>query len=126
MAVKITYFVHGTSTDNEKRLASGWHDAGLAESGIRQATELKDKIKSREFDVVFCSDLRRAIDSAKLIFEGTVPIIPDERLRECNYGKYNAQSSEIIEPMQGKYITERFPEGESYEDVKDRISVFLE
>lgn len=56
----------------------------------------------------------------------SVPIIPDARLRECNYGKYNAQPSAIVEPMQEKMITERFPEGEGYEDVKARMADFLD
>lgn len=125
MAVKITYFVHGTTTDNEKEISSGWFNVGLSELGKKQSIELKDKIQNKKFDVVFCSDLKRAVDSAKLTFENAVPIIPDARLRECNYGKYNAQPSNIVEPMQEKATIEKFPEGESYEDVKARISDFL-
>jgi len=125
MAIKITYFVHGTTTDNEKEISSGWYDVGLSELGVKQSIELKDKIKDKKFDVVFCSDLKRAVDSAKLTFEGVVPIIPDARLRECNYGEYNAKPSSIVEPMQEKTITEKFPGGESYEDVKKRITDFL-
>ncbi len=126
MPIKITYFVHGTTTDNAKEISSGWSDVGLSDLGVKQSVELKDKIKDNKFDVVFCSDLKRAVDSAKLTFEGMVPIIQDKRLRECNYGKYNAQSSATVEPMQEKCITEKFPEGESYEDVKSRIADFLE
>ncbi len=126
MAIKITYFVHGTTTDNEKGISSGWFDVGLSELGIKQSIELKDQIKGKKFDVVFCSDLKRAVDSAKLTFEGVVPIMSDKRLRECNYGKYNAQPSAIVEPMQEKCIIEKFLEGESYEDVKERIADFLE
>ena len=124
--VKITYFVHGTTTDNEKGISSGWFDVKLSDLGKKQSPELKNKIKDKKFDVVFCSDLKRAIDSAKLTFEGIVPIIQDKRLRECNYGKFNAQSSAIVEPMQENHITEKFPTGESYEDVKIRIADFLE
>ncbi len=126
MAIKITYFVHGTTTDNEKEISSGWFDAELSDLGIKQSIELKDKIKNKQFDIVFCSDLKRAIDSAKLTFEKSLPIIPDKRLRECNYGKYNAKPSSIVEPTQEKCITEKFPEGESYKDVKMRIADFLE
>lgn len=126
MAVKITYFVHGTTTDNEKEISSGWFDVGLSELGVKQSMDLKNQIKDKKFDVVFCSDLKRAVDSAKLTFEGISPIIEDKRLRECNYGKYNAQFSAIVEPMQENNITEKFPEGESYEDVKKRIADFLE
>ena len=86
MSIKITYFVHGTTTDNEKEVSSGWSDGGLSELGEKQSVDLKDKIKDKKFDVVFCSDLRRAIDSANLTFEEVAPIISDARLRECNYG----------------------------------------
>lgn len=125
MAINITYFAHGTTTDNEKGISSGWFDAELSELGVKQSIELKDQVKDKTFDVVFCSDLKRAVDSAKLTFGGIAPVISDARLRECNYGKYNAQSSGIVESMQQKAITERFPDGESYEDVKVRIDDFL-
>jgi alpha-ribazole phosphatase/probable phosphoglycerate mutase len=55
MSVKITYFVHGTTTDNEKEISSGWFDVGLSNLGVKQSVELKDKIKDKHFDVVFCS-----------------------------------------------------------------------
>lgn len=126
MAVKITYFIHGTTTDNENGIASGWNDVGLSELGVKQSIDLKDQIKDKKFDVVFCSDLKRAVDSAKLTFGNEVKIIPDKRLRECNYGEYNAKPSSIVEPMQEEKIRERFPEGESYEDVKAKIIDFLE
>ncbi len=124
--VCITYFVHGTTTDNENKISSGWHDVDLSELGIHQSIELRNKVKDRHFDVVFCSDLKRAIHSAELTFGNKVKIIKDMRLRECNYGKYNAQPSEIVEPMQEHHITKEFPDGESYEDVKKRISRFLD
>lgn len=124
--IKITYFVHGTTTDNEKEISSGWKDVELSELGIKQSKELKEQTKDKKFDVVFCSDLKRAHDSAKLSWEGIYPIIPDARLRECNYGKLNGASSAIVEPMQeDECILNKFPEGESYEDVKTRISDFL-
>jgi len=126
MSVQITYFVHGTTTDNEKNVSSGWFDVDLSELGVKQSVDLKEQVKDKKFDVVFCSDLKRAVRSAELTFKGEVEIIPDKRLRECNYGKFNAQSSDIVEPMQEKSITEKFPEGESYEDVKERIADFLD
>lgn len=126
MAVKITYFVHGTTTDNEKEISSGWKDVELSRLGVRQSIELKEQTKNRIFDAVFCSDLKRAVDSAKLTFDGVAPIFPDKRLRECNYGVYNGKPSPVVEPMQKENIKKRFPHGESYEDVKKRISNFLD
>ena len=127
MSVTITYFVHGTTTDNEQGISSGWYDVELSKLGIEQSINLKEMIKDQKFDVVFCSDLKRAKTSAELTFGGLVPIIPDARLRECNYGKLNAHPSSIVEPMQeDECIEKRFPEGESYEDVKSRVALFLE
>ena len=126
MAIRITYFVHGTSTDNEKEISSGWNDAELSELGVKQSKELREATKNRKFDVVFCSDLKRAARSAKIVFEGLAPIIADRRLRECDYGIYNGKSSAIVEPLQEKYLAEQFPEGESYEDVKTRVADFIE
>ena len=124
--VKITYFVHGTTTDNEKHISSGWYDVELSELGIKQSVDLKEQTEDKSFDAVFCSDLQRAVKSAELTWDGVYKIIQDKRLRECNYGDYNAKPSEIVEPMQEKMITDRFPDGESYEDVKARIKNFLQ
>jgi broad specificity phosphatase PhoE len=126
MSVQITYFVHGTTTDNEKEISSGWYDVELSDLGKRQSIELRDKTKDKKFDVVFCSDLKRAVDSAHLAFDGLYPIIEDPRLRECNYGTLNAHASSIVEPMQEENFDRKFPEGESYDDVKNRIANFLE
>ncbi|MFA5961275.1 MAG: histidine phosphatase family protein [Parcubacteria group bacterium] len=123
--LKITYFVHGTTTDNEKKISSGWSDVELSQKGIEQAIKLKSLIADKKFDVVFCSDLKRAVKSADLIFSGAVEIIRDERLRECNYGAYNAKPSVIVEPMQEENVADKFPGGESCEDVKNRMSDFL-
>ena len=84
--IKITYFVHGTTIDNEKGLSTGWADGELSELGIKQAKELKNQIKNIDFDLMFCSDLKRAVDSANFGFAGFCTIIEDRRLRECNYG----------------------------------------
>lgn len=126
MSVNITYFVHGTTTDNEAEISSGWKDVELSELGIQQSKELGETTKDQHFDVVFCSDLKRAVDSAHLSWGDKYKIIEDERLRECNYGDYNGKPSEIVEPLQEKSITEPMSNGESYEMVKGRIASFLD
>jgi len=126
MAVEITYFVHGTTKDNENNISSGWSDVELSELGLKQSKQLRDQIDVKSFDVVFCSNLKRTVDSANLTFGKSVEIIKDERLRECNYGDFNGKPSKIVEPLQEEYITKRFPNGESYEDVKKRIRNFLD
>lgn len=126
MSVTITYFVHGTTKDNEKEISSGWSDVELSEKGVEQSKALQEQTSNKTFDVVFCSDLRRAIDSAHITWGEKYPIVFDERLRECNYGEFNGKPSSIVEPIQERMISEKFPRGESYEDVKARIKDFLE
>lgn len=122
MSVQITYFVHGTTTDNEKNISTGWNHGELSELGIKQSKELNKIIKDKNFDIIFCSDLKRAVDSGYLIFPGQ-KIITDERLRESNYGKLNgSQESEVIYE---KHINTPFLEGESMLDVEVRIKNFL-
>lgn len=125
MSVDITYFVHGTTTDNEKSISSGWNDVELSSLGIQQSKDLIKQIDFAKFDAVFTSDLKRSVDSANITFKETLPIISDERLRECNYGDFNGRESSVVEPMQEENISKPFPNGESYEDVKSRVLDFL-
>ena len=126
MSIRLTYFIHGTTVDNEKGVSSGWSDCELSDLGIKQSIDLKEQREDKQFDAVFCSNLKRSLDSARLTFEGLSEIITDERLRECNYGEYNSHPSDIVEPLQEKSITERFPNGESYKDVETRMADFIE
>ena len=125
MAVKITYFVHGTTTDNEEHKATGWLPGELSEIGRERAKDLGLQAADKSFDVVFCSDLQRAIESAQLGFGDKYKIIQDERLRECNYGDMNGQTHSFKDNM-NNYIDTPFPSGESYKDVESRISSFIE
>ena len=123
--IKITFFVHGTTVDNEKDFASGWSDINLSELGIKQAKQLGKVIKDKNFDVVFCSDLKRAMDTSSLVFKNKYEIIPDERLREANYGDWNGAPSEKFKLHMTNYISKQFPNGESYKDIETRIANFL-
>ncbi len=124
--VTITNFAHGTTTDNEQHLSSGWNDVPLSDLGIEQGKSLKEQTKDMHFDAVFTSDLQRAYETGKLAWGDRLEILKDERLRECNYGDLNGASSDIVEPLQEKEMHEKpFPNGESYEDVKHRMEDFL-
>jgi alpha-ribazole phosphatase/probable phosphoglycerate mutase len=124
--VNITYFVHGATADNERGIASGWYDIELSELGRKQSLELKALLKNRRFCVVYCSDLRRALNSAKIVFGYKVKIIQDKRLRECNYGDLTRVKSEMIDSLMLKHVDKPFPNGECYKDVERRIKSFLD
>jgi len=123
MTVKITYFVHGATRDNERGCSTGWNDEALTELGEVQNQETKDKMGDKEFDVIFSSDLKRAAESAKAIFPGR-EIMQDERLRECNYGDLNGADEKLV--VYEDHIAVPFPNGEALADVEKRIKDFCE
>jgi len=120
----IYFAAHGTTTDNENKIASGWNDIGLSELGEKQARELGETFKTFPIDIVCTSDLKRAVNTAKLAFGETLPLIIDQRLRELNYGDYNGTSSEAVESIKPQHIKESFPNGESYEQAVSRTQGF--
>jgi len=122
MAIEINYFVHGTTLDNLQHKATGWLPGELSEKGIERVLALKNLINIEDFDIVFCSDLKRAVDSAKYIFGGKKEIIEDSRLRECNYGDLNGSDSNLINYKE--HINNPFPNGESLVDVEKRVCSF--
>ena len=126
MSVKITYFVHGTTTDNEQDLATGWAPGELSELGKQQAKDIRKLVEEQNFDVVFCSDLKRAIDSAELGFGDKYKIIHDKRLREANYGDHTQKSAKVFKNNMNEFVDSPFPCGESYKDVEKRIRDFCE
>jgi broad specificity phosphatase PhoE len=121
--VKITYYVDGTTTDNENDLATGWLPGELSPNGIEQAKALGTYAPGQQFDAIFCSDLKRAVDSAQLGFGDRLTPIQDARLREANYGIYNGQKTIFKDALQN-FIEARFPKGESYTDVEHRLRDF--
>ncbi len=81
------------------------------------------ELRGDKFNVVFTSDLKRAIDTAELAFGGRCPHIQDARLRECDFGDLTQKPKEWDV---ADYIEKKYPNGESYSDVEKRISSFLE
>lgn len=119
--IKIVYYVHGTTYDNSAGLCSGWKQVNLNALGREQAINL-GKDTPYTFDVLFTSDLIRAIDSAFLAFPNFVSI-QDDRLRECNYGDYDGNSKNLV--VYENHIDIPFPNGESLKDVEMRVRSFL-
>ena len=124
MAVKILYFVHGTTTDNASKLCSGWKEAMLNDLGREQAINLGNVSRERNdnIDIMFTSDLKRAIESSKLAFPD-VEKITDKRLRECNYGDLDGKHKCLV--FYDEHITDKFPNGECLLDVEKRMREFV-
>lgn len=119
--LKIIYYVHGTTLDNIDKLCSGWKDVELSVRGMEEAKSLPSKTIYK-FDILFTSDLKRAINSANLAWPD-INKIQDRRLRECNYGDYDGLSKLLVKYEE--HIDNPFPNGESLKDVELRMRDYL-
>ena len=122
----IFYSPHMTSVDNEARRASGHADVPLSETGRQQAQELARHYATERVDAVFYSDLQRASATAHIVFAGRdLPLVPDARLREYDYGEMTQYPLAQVEAEFLRRITEPFPRGESLQMVVRRVGAFL-
>lgn len=125
MSVKITYFVHSITRDNEAGIATGWQPGELSQEGVRRAREAAKHINASNYDAIISSDLARAVESARLFFGEAYDGITDARLREADYGDFTGKPASQFKSDITQYIDEPFPNGESYIDVQSRIEDFL-
>jgi 2,3-bisphosphoglycerate-dependent phosphoglycerate mutase len=122
----LIFETHATSLDNEAGLASGWFDVDLSPRGQEQARALGARRRQDPLRAVCCSDLVRARRTAELAFGGChIPIIPDPRLRECDYGALTRHPVAEIDRRRASCVASPFPGGESYQQVVGRVAEWL-
>lgn len=84
--MKLYIVRHGQTDWNIDSLAQGQADIPLNETGIKQAEELRDKIKDYKFDVCYSSPLIRASKTAEIVVNGKCKILYDDNLKERSFG----------------------------------------
>lgn len=111
-------------------------DESLNEEGVRQTHALSENLSKEDFDIIFSSPLKRALETAEIISkENNTPILVDERLLERDFGSLSGKTWEQIEEILQKdahkkdqaqmYDYHSFG-GETASDVKERIQDFLD
>jgi broad specificity phosphatase PhoE len=118
---RLIYETHSITVDNEREIATGWLPGELSVTGQQLARELGER--RRDVDVVFSSDLLRAVETVELAGL-TAPHLQDWRLRECNYGELNGAPVDALNPRVERVRTP-FPGGQSYDDVVELTRSFL-
>ena len=122
----IVFESHATSVDNEAGVASGHRDVPLSPHGEQEARALGERYAPSRVDAVFCSDLRRADETAEIAFAARgIPIIRDRRLREQDYGEFTGRMRREIGAERPRRITEPFPGGESVAQAVEHVRLFL-
>src|SRR5215471_11144341 len=99
--------------DNERDVATGWLPGRLSAHGRDEAAKLGERRRDDGIDVVFASDLGRAIETATIAFGGTdLPVLHDWRLRECDYGEWNGGTTDRVHGDRAAYLDRPYPGGE--------------
>ncbi len=126
MSIQIVYETHSISEDNELGMASGWRHSSLSERGRILSKALGERRRNDGIAAVFASDLGRAVETAKIAFEGTtIPILLDWRLRECDYGDKNGMPTDELQRNRHSHLDEAYPNGESWRQAVQRVERFL-
>lgn len=104
------------------------NDEDLTELGIKQAEELRDKIKNIKFDIVISSPLLRATHTEYILTNYDDSIITDERLRERSCGTLSGQPLEVTnrEEYWNYYSDVQYGINENIQDFFKRIYNFLD
>lgn len=112
---------HGETVDNVNKIMQGQTQGQLNENGINQARQLAEELKGKHFDAFVASDLKRSVDTCRIVAEPhhaevrTTPL-----LRERDWGSFT-----------GRYIPdlkdEVWPDDiEPLDALKERSRKFLE
>lgn len=131
--MKIYLLRHGECQGHEIKRFCGQIDPPLTRAGKRQAETWKASLIAIPFDSAYCSDLRRAEESARIILGGRkIACQPTPELREIDLGDWDGCAMSDIRrrfPEQwrerGRHIVSyRPPGGESFADLNRRVISF--
>ena len=121
-----------TEFNAQRRYQGGGQDSPLTANGRTQAKALGETLAGIEFDAVYSSPLKRAVDTVEIAFEGRYKPILDSRLVEIGMGVVEGMYWEEVEAA---YPDCRIfdpvnhvppPQGENLVDMIARIGSFMD
>ncbi|MBL7148268.1 MAG: histidine phosphatase family protein [Nanoarchaeota archaeon] len=125
---------HGETFFNlEDRLGG---DSELTLKGIGHAEKIANWLKESELDSIYCSILKRSIQTAEIIhkYHPSTPLIKVPELREIlsgdmdslTYAEFESRFPKLFKVREKDKYHWSFPNGESYETAKNRVKPFLD
>lgn len=89
---------HGQTDWNLANIVQGHSDIPLNATGVAQAETLAKRLTGTLFDAIYCSDLGRALQTARVIADHLdLEVKVDPRLREIRQGSWEGQTvSDLI------------------------------
>lgn len=122
---------HGETDWNKQNRTQGCgNDLPLSEVGRHQAICASRRIKMLGIDAIYCSDLKRAVETATEVAKATsLPINETPGLREMNFGCWEGLTfdeikkkySDIYEVWRSSPIQTSIPDGETLLELKKRV-----
>ena len=131
-------FRHGETDWNKERRCQGHTNTSLNENGQLQAINLAERMYPIPLDIIFSSDLERALVTGKTVAtRKKIPLIVDSRLREMHYGQAEGLLYEEAVSLFGQEIWRKmsvyrseyddvgFPDGETRKVSRERFLAVL-
>ncbi|MFC2044694.1 histidine phosphatase family protein [Chloroflexota bacterium] len=124
---------HGETNMNSSFRYWGSTDVVLSDLGLRQAEHLRNRLKSERINVVYSSDLKRSLDTARVIVSShNLEVITCPELREIDFGQIEGMTFEEVNlsyPEVARMWIERddnlvYPGGESLAQLDKRLQRF--
>lgn len=125
---------HGDTEFNSAQRFQGHSHIELSPAGYRQAERLRDRLAAEKIDIIYSSDLKRALATAEVISSRhKAGIITCPELREINCGKLEGLTFDEVSRFYPEVVAWcvnwspqlRFPGGESFDELKERVTSFL-
>lgn len=91
--MKLILVRHGETIENIKGIVQGHIPGRLSNRGKNQAKKVAKRLKNEKIDYAYCSDLKRAADTAKEImkYHKHTPFKLTKELREAYFGDYEGK-----------------------------------
>ena len=124
---------HGQTDWNVEHMLQGRTDIPLNENGRNMAKEAALKYKDIAVDICYTSPLKRAYETACILFEGRdTKIVKDDRLIEMCFGEHEGTKGVFHQPEHPMYKLFKAPSdyvpdagSESFEELYKRTGEFI-
>lgn len=125
---------HGETEWNVEKRLQGWGDSPLTKNGIERAHLFKDLVAHVDFDKIYTSDQKRAVDTAKIIKnDRDTPIIEMQELRELGFGNWEGKTlsdikneeSELFDTYLNNPLLYKPSSGETITELLKRVELAI-
>lgn len=131
--MRVIFTRHGETKENVAGISMGQGlDGTLNKTGMLQAQRLAHRLKDEEFQYIYVSDLKRAVDTAKAIhqYHPHAELLLAPELRERNLGIYEGgpreQWKKVMKESPIPFHAFKPEKGESYQELQERVKQFFQ